>query len=734
MRNEPMKTRPIKHLAIAILLLQSVRPLEARPTKQMDSVGEAIVPRIVISPTARNFHDIEKEQRVWWERVMVKPALARIASRGDVLWAADAKKLLATAPPLLFNEQNPIVPAEVNRLAHTLEKAKCDDPTVMLLAGMIDRKSGTDWNFVSECIQVALKGMEADPATPAILTFHANVLSAWAYRNSYRSKNSATALDNAVSSYKKMFSDSSFLPTESELLIRHLIFAWRVVDPHNGGAHTKEDENNAKRFYEIILESVPDLTLPDWAKHTMIGILESNIADANEYIEEANEESIAEHRKKARNALKLAWKQNPKAPFAAAEMIILASEDKADKSETPRYWFDLAIAAQCDYEPAYKAMIHHYDDEEQLLAFGMSCAGTKRFDLEVPVQFTRACNNMMEGNENFREFYRRPEVAKTLMEVSEGFVNEPSRQYERPMRLSYLAVNAWMIGNYTRSASALEELGGPLHSDTLIKLKNYRTSELEMRQDVALGVLPIAGDYQQAVTLYQAGKLTESEKILKAIEPSAQGMAGDGVRDKLLLIDIEKALATGEWVTLPVDPELHGWLKFNGDWSGTADGTLTNTGSDIDGAIMHRARVGPKFEMRVEFSLTTNSTCCRHCQIYFNWDPQNNYSRNLALFGQTGASRSWAKLGSPFFGFGQKDAKKEYPLEPVNIMLLKCDQNKVTFTVNGKEAFTEHTPEHFNKGKPDSHIGIGSQRWCRQNITSISKIEVRRLVPQVEAQ
>jgi len=187
------------------------------------------------------------------------------------------------------------------------------------------------------------------------------------------------------------------------------------------------------------------------------------------------------------------------------------------------------------------------EGDEALLAFGKACAATKRYDLEITVGFTRICNDIAGRKKDWHSFYRRPDVAKALLEVSEGLANEPTRAYEHYMRLSYLALNSWLVGDFARAAAALDLIKGPLHSDTYTKLSSHRMTEVEMREEVYIGNSPIAEDFQTANVFYQQGDLAEARARLKQMEPRAQGAAAEGVYDKLLVIEIEEALARGEW-------------------------------------------------------------------------------------------------------------------------------------------------------------------------------------------
>lgn len=705
------------------LLAQDPGPSELfeKILRGMEKRGASAIPPIVIPNDARDFRDVEKKQQAWWERVLVQPALARFEARGGLAWKEDAAKFLVEAPPVLFTEQqregNPLQLADNGR---RLVAAGCDDPAVLVLAALTDRICRIDRRFVEDCATKALNALDADPASKAILSYYANDLLAWAHYHAALLKARAAAVEKAITAAVRMAEDGSFLPEESELFIRHLYW------------NTPSDELAAK-----MIDLAPKLPLPLWARQTIVGRSEITLAwifrgsGWGSTVTEDGWKGFSEHLEKARTALVEAWEANPKVPFAAEAMITVVMGGNGENGETVRLWFDRAIAAQCDYNPAYKSILWAYrprwcGGHELMLAFGKACAATSRYDLDVPTAFTRACNDIVKEIGDWREFYRRPDIAKTLMEVSEGFIREPSRKHELVMRQSFLAVNAWLTGDFKRADSALAVLSGPLHPEALLKLASHRTTESKMREEIAIENSPVAADFKKALALYEAGDLTEAETLIKRIEPAAPGMAKEGIQEHLLLIEIEKKLATGDWVTLPVDAKLRGWLQRGGEWSGTADGGLVNTGTDTRGAIIHRARVGPDFEMRVEYSVAAKDKCCRRCDILFGWNDGFEEPYNIASYGQRGKGAPSAWIGynnQP--GEGIKYAK--IPYQENNLMLLHSENKKLTFTVNGKVAFSDFTQKSIDFGPADARLGIGSYRWCRMNVTRIGKIEVRRL-------
>ena len=74
---------------------------------------------------------------------------------------------------------------------------------------------------------------------------------------------------------------------------------------------------------------------------------------------------FGQHMVVARELLTKAWKLHPEYPEAPTAIIAIAREGYTNGNNTPRYWFDRAVAAQMDYDPAYdemqQALIYYRD-------------------------------------------------------------------------------------------------------------------------------------------------------------------------------------------------------------------------------------------------------------------------------------------------------------------------------------------------------------------------------------
>ena len=108
-------------------------------------------------------------------------------------------------------------------------------------------------------------------------------------------------------------------------------------------------------------------------------------------VSESGWKGLFENLRKARELLVEAANLHPEYPEAPTEMITVVMSEE-DPTESTRYWFDRAVAAQFDYIPAYNKYCLSIwprwgGSIEQMYEFGLECAKTERYDTEVPWYF-----------------------------------------------------------------------------------------------------------------------------------------------------------------------------------------------------------------------------------------------------------------------------------------------------------------------------------------------------------
>lgn len=694
-------------------LIDSLKAMAREPQKA--------VPPIKIPPDAFTSKMLDEITLKWYRRLFVEPALARMKARGAVAWEADARKLLDASFDALFTANRFGKPTALSTFAKKIQAAGCDDPAVLLVAAKLNRLAETNWRFVHDCSQLSNKGWDADPKTPAVMRFFTdlNLRSAWG--ESGRAKEHDTLETQAIMRLPRILEDGSFTPDEMEVFLRT---TWLSSD-------------TMKRQGERIRDMSPKLSAPKWVQLYLHGWAEKKLAWKERgggwasTVTDKGWKGFEEHLSKARESLAASWVANPKSPLAATAMISVVMAGAGRPEDTERIWFDRAITAQADHVPAYSAIEWAYNPRwcgsyELMLEFGRACLATKRYDLDIPYRFSSVCSKIADELGDWHEFYRRPDVAGPLMELSEGLVKNASTPQHRTSMMNHVLVSAWLTGDRNRAAAALKEMGGKPNDITYRKFSSHRVKTSQVLDELSLVGSPVEEGFNRASKSFEDGKLAEAAELFKKIEPATLGSAAERVKERLMLIEIEQNLAKGDWVKLPVGPKLLGWQKRRGVWSGTDDGVIINNGNDGQGLIVHLARVGPEFEMKVEFSVDAKDDCCRRCELCFGWNKGFEEPYNMIGYGQRGKFPAETCIYNSYSELSGKPVKG-IPYQDTNTLHLQVSNKKLTFTVNGKPAYKDITPKDMNFGPADGQVGVGNYRCCRMNTTRITKIEVRRL-------
>lgn len=362
-----------------------------------------------------------------------------------------------------------------------------------------------------------------------------------------------------------------------------------------------------------------------------------------------------------------------------------------------------------------------------MLEFGKACLATRRFELLVPQFFSRACDDIASELEDWRPFYRSPEVAKPLIELSQALLNEPSRQQDKPMHLSLLAVNSWLVGDYALASQTLRVAGDKLHPDAIKKLIQYRTDEPTFRAETAILSCGAKAEFDNAEWLYQSGYLDSARTAYGSAAKMAGPAAATFLSARQAIVDFERQFASNAWVKLVPDPTLSQWNIRSGRWSVEPDGTLVNQGEDTTGMILFRGRVGPNLEMRGEFEIEARESCCQNLYIATNWRKEEREEWISCYVWQNGRAEKLAGCRECFYSDTENDPRVPIQLQPKNRFFVRSYRGKVTFQLNDQTVYEDHAPKDIGPGPSDSLIGFCAYKFCRKNTTRIRHIEIRRL-------
>lgn len=181
-----------------------------------------------------------------------------------------------------------------------------------------------------------------------------------------------------------------------------------------------------------------------------------------------------------------AWALHPEHPEAAQKMIMLLRTIGNVAGETPRFWFDEAVAAQLDAPLAHETMLTALypawqGNHERMLNFGLECLRTGRFDTEVPETLLAAIMSICAQDGDAASLVAKAnaagEIQSGLTQIEAGCKAE-RRNAVKTMTL----LTAWTLGWRDDAVRRLSELDGKL-DDALCK--KYKLSSDYIRMDLA---------------------------------------------------------------------------------------------------------------------------------------------------------------------------------------------------------------------------------------------------------
>ena len=538
----------------------------------------------------------EVRQAVWrYGQRTLSQAYQRLGKH-DARWDKAAVKYAERSA--LFFAQMPGAPDQRELLAQgkALIGLGCDDPLMLYLYGA--------------ALQVNDKGAESEPVLKrAVLGFEKA-----AYR---RSRAFSAAL--RLARYYRQAGDERNADFERT---RDLAVKW-VIESAGDGSY----EAGEQRVFLLGLSEDWDGVLGERSKAIYDGLRANSSLDpyitkviggwyeidrawearGSDWASNVTEEGwkgFAEHLAEARRLLTEAWKLHPEFPEAPTRMIRVVMGEGRSSGDTQRLWFDRAVAAQMDYEPAYYNLLWGMRPRwggsyDAMYEFGLDCLATNRFDTRVPWQFFAVLDMVTEDLEGEKRYWLAPETYDYLEALFSGYeaaTDGESRSYYR----SVYAVAAWYCGHYPEARRLLDELGNGFAESALSCFP--RKSLAEVKAEVWAFTGPLGARAQEAEALHQRQQLPEAAS---RYEQLAREGSGDPVAEPFLatraaVVRLEAGFASGEWVPLLRDPSFAGWSKSGGKWTLGSDGAARGIWQDHYPWLDCGASFGRRFELRGE--------------------------------------------------------------------------------------------------------------------------------------
>ncbi len=749
--NRTMNTH-LSFTYVALLALSAFASSAARAADAPASASDAVTTYmekydqtpIVIGANAKLHKDFKIQWRTWLMREIGGPFLVRCARWPEQ--AKDTERFIKSAygPQNNDNIEDAENSSETKALADNFFKtqydlgqkliaAGVDDPVLLWLTEAAGHRLNHEWRPAEKLLKKAREHAALAEYSPLVKEC---ILSEFIR---IRTQANATVFEKEKLAVEwgeallAVVSDARlFKPDEDRILLE---FAVRII----------KNRDAFKKHHDKVLALCDHAGFSPWLKAMLRGHYEVRTAwnfRGNEFAGKVKEEGwkgFEEHLIKAREALAEAWKLKPEYPESASEMIAVVMGGGGEEKDTLQLWFARAVAAEFDYLPAYSAMKWALrprwgGSEGQMAAFALACARTRRFDTLVPNTFFHVMNDMVEEASDWGPVYRNKLIRPVMLEVSEGYLHEPSRLNEQAMRQSYLAFNAWLVDDLDQAAKAMKNVGPKMPSSVIKSMIHHKTSEVIVRGEIDLHAHRMLDTWRQLEAATKA-KYNASipDLVLKIKKAYGTDPMPELVNGRLFGFEFEDQLKKGDWVKLVVDADLAHWKKLAGNWS-AENGVLVNHGDDHDGLILYSGSVGDNFEMRGSYEVQSRANCCQGLGVVVNYGYDEDDSRrniSCATWRQ-GTSAPLASILSRLnltsaesIKIGKVPAKYDFHIT--------VHDGLITYELNGKELFKNYKPEMKDKDAApisflaDGQIGFNNGRFCQLNTTRISGVEVRRL-------
>ena len=289
-----------------------------------------------------------------------------------------------------------------------------------------------------------------------------------------------------------------------------------------------------------------------------------------------------ENIEKAAEHLTKAWELDHTVPYAAAHMIDVANSG-AESELSPRDWFDAAVQARMDFEPAYRQFVHHLlpqwgGSDQKMYQFGLECLKTKRFDTEVPFQLITILVKIDEQSGGSGTIWCLPGVYENAKIVLEKLEKKPPHTMEFATKkmtpewmLTLHGAIAAKAGHYDDARKAFDAVGMKLRKDAF----GFVRSRFPLDGSRVYALTGSGSeDVQNFEDIVGEGHLSDPavaksardllDKAVKATkEPQARTYFKHW-KDHLLW---QEQFEKGGWVELNFDKNLSMWEMKRGSWN-----------------------------------------------------------------------------------------------------------------------------------------------------------------------
>lgn len=418
----------------------------------------------------------------------------------------------------------------------------------------------------------------------------------------------------------------------------------------------------------------------------------------------------------ARAAFTEAWKAHPDYPEAPAAMIALADAAPL-KGETPRLWFDRAVAAQLDFPPAYQAYRETLRENPARYAFGLECLRTRRFDTDVPMEFLTALRAIDRRGPS-RAYWRTEKTWPAMKALCAGYA-KTGRGGDANWYRTLQAAAAWYSRRYPEARAQLDALGVGVQPEVFACV-------FGARYDLAAPeIYALSGPAAAKITLAQALESRKRPEAMKIYTVLLGKLTDERekrfIRQRLYELQVADKLARGAWIDITPDANLADWTNCGGTWTVTKNGLLKGA-SGRDGLLLVCDRdFGERVEVRGEIIFLRSQFTNFNAAVLLGVSESAADFLSVAVY----ARENCALLRRRFDDAGA--APLTAPVKDTNTFLVSANGGTVTVTLNGQQVARDTAvPGGAGLG---ARVGVGGHYWYPGVEIAFRRLQARRVPP-----
>ena len=686
----------------------------------MMAEARAPIPR---HPQATTMEDDRRATLAWARRTMLG-GFDR-AGHHNAHWNAAARAFIENALPWWAGLHDCTTgAADLLPQARNVLHLGCDDPLVLYLAALAEERADRQSAVAGPMFTRAVLGFQNTAYARGVAMIAAAELVADCERRRDGTGESDPVKQWWLLWFKQALRDGSFTPDEQTVLSRCVCLG--------------VGSNLFQEYRDSCCQAIDDAgdqAVAPWLRLALSGkryVRDAWAARGGDYAANVTAEGwrgFAKGLASARRDLIQSWRLNPQRPEAAALMISVALGQETGGSDGTRAWFDRAVSAQFDYEPAYDrfttALLPQWGgSEEAMLAFGLNCAATEAYDTGVPMQLNEAVSSV-----DAPRGYGNPQVYSALERMFAGYEAAPSQVGRRVVFHNCHARAAELTGRYPDAYRLLKEVNFVLSPEMAAELARKQADGNYLERIAAYGG---AGgtDAQMGDHLIERGR---PDAALARFRAALAVEGGDPravkyLRSRLGKLETEQELANGNWISfqpaagpggVPV-----GWTSKLGVWRVAADGALIGQAGASGSMLVNDVKVGRDFEMRGELDFLPGAPGEEQTGVVFGHPDMESEDWQSFRLKRNGPEGAIATISCHW----HDGPKRSVAVPNHNAFVLQSWHGLITLTINGEVVFRGQRLDEGQVNDDSGVVGLGGYAHHGNSFAvAYRKLQLRRL-------